>query len=88
MCENSALHVTQKRAEIVVENISTVSIAIRISWDKKDPFGAGAGGDSVLRKDVAPNTQISVPLKGHISVQVWAWDDSARLVDSCDQELK
>ena len=81
---SEVLSVTQIEAEIIVKNISKFSIAVRISWDGHDPNGIGKGKDSSLHSNVAPDMKISREFKDHTSVQLWAWNRSGQLIDSCN----
>ncbi len=81
------LFVQKTDSGITVYNMSDSPVVIRISWDGKDPHGIGAGEDSYLDNNVEPYDGITVPFKEHESVQVWAWDPSIKLVDSCNLQL-
>jgi hypothetical protein len=82
--EGKALKVIQTESEIAVENVSTGPVAIRISWDGKDPSGTGQGGDSYIDNWVTSRSWITRKFKDHKSVQVWAWGRSGALIDSCN----
>lgn len=82
--EGNALKVSQTVTAVIVENISPSPVAIRISWNECDPHGAGLPGcQSYLDNWVAPGERVQQPLSNFYSVQIWAWDSSGRLVDSC-----
>ncbi len=81
------LKVIQTESEIAVENVSSHPVAIRISWDGKDPHGRGDGGDSFIDNWVEPNEWISQKFRKHFSVQIWAWGSSTALVDSCNLSI-
>lgn len=81
--EGPVLEVIQTESEIAVENISNNPVAIRISWDGKDLYGKGEGGDSFIDNWVEPKEWVSQNFKKQFSVQVWAWGSSTALVDSC-----
>jgi hypothetical protein len=85
LCTGKALQVTQTQIEITVENIHNSTIAVRISWDGKDPNGTGQGEDSFINNAVTPNQVIKQEFKNHASVQIWAWDDSGQNIDSCSE---
>jgi hypothetical protein len=72
---------------VVVKNNSGEPIAIRISWDGKDPHGMGAGGDSFINNYVTSQQKVSISCKGYSSVQIWAWGSSGSLVDSFSTEI-
>jgi len=80
----NAMLVSQTESEIVVENISKSAIALRISWDNKDPSGTGKGEDPFINNWVTPGMRINRELKNHASAQVWAWGTSGELIDSCN----
>ncbi|MBN1993655.1 MAG: hypothetical protein JW953_13220 [Anaerolineae bacterium] len=82
--EGSILQVAQTLTEVVVENISTVPVAVRISWDGKDPWGIGDGEDSYFDDWFTSHEVVRRPFKHHQSVQVWAWGGSGGIVDSCN----
>lgn len=72
---------------LVVKNTSREPLAIRISWDGKDPHGMGAGGDSFINNYVTSKQEVSVEYKGYSSVQIWAWGSSGSLVDSFSTDI-
>lgn len=86
--EGRVLKVFQTPSEIVVENIYGSPVVIRVSWDGKDRDGVGKGGDSFIDDSVEPNERISRKFMDHASAQIWAWDPSGALVDSCDLSVK
>jgi hypothetical protein len=81
------LLVSQTESGIVVENTSSYPVAIRLSWDKRDPWGTGAGEDSFIDNWVPAGERVSQPFKEHSSVQIWAWGTSGSVVDSCSLSL-
>ncbi|MCP4366638.1 MAG: hypothetical protein GY797_00780 [Deltaproteobacteria bacterium] len=85
--EGNVLFVTQTDSEIIVKNISDFPVAIRISWDGGDPFGTGRGEDSFIDNWVPPGERVTRPFNEHTSTQIWSWDSSTALVDSCDLTL-
>ncbi|MCP4371179.1 MAG: hypothetical protein GY797_24150 [Deltaproteobacteria bacterium] len=85
--EGDVLLVIQTDSAIVVENIADVPIAIRISWDGGDPFGTGRGEDSFIDNWIPPGERVTRPFNEHTSTQIWSWDSSTALVDSCDLTL-
>ena len=44
--------------------------------------------DSFLDNWVEPKDEIRLPFKNFNSVQVWAWDSTGALVDSCSADLE
>jgi hypothetical protein len=88
LCHGSTLSVIQTRSEIVVENVSRSPVAIRVSWDKCDPWGIGPPGcRSYIDDRVRHGGRVRQTIKDETSVQVWAWDTTRELVDSCDSPL-
>ncbi len=80
--EGSVLRVTKLETQVQAENLSSDNVAIRISWDGKDPDGTGApGSDTAIREPVEPAGLMMRPIKNHTSVQVWAWRGDRGLVD-------
>ena len=86
LCDGPVLRVTQSRTEIIVENVSTSLVSVRISWDNQDPNGTGAGEDS-FATSIGSHQKLSRNFKEHTSVQVWAWDTSGVLEDSCNSSI-
>jgi hypothetical protein len=85
--EGKVLRVIQTESEIIVENISSNLVAIRVSWDKKDRHGVGKGDDSFINNWVRPNEWLNRKFLKHSSVQIWAWGTSGALVDSFSLSL-
>lgn len=83
----SAIAVFKTDSEIIVENISSSPLAIRVSWNKTDPHGTGEGVDSFINNFVPQGKQIKRKFNDYISVQVWAWNSSGALVDSCNLSI-
>lgn len=81
--QGSALLVSRHESKIEAENISSSPIAIRISWDGRDPYGTGKGADSYMNNWVPPGMKVNQEIKGHMSAQVWGWGSSGALLDSC-----
>ncbi len=89
LCKGDVLLVMQTKSDIEVKNVSNDPVAIRISWDEKDPGGSGAkGSDSYLDNWVKPGKLVTRKIKKHKSVQTWAWGNSGTLVDSCSSPVK
>jgi hypothetical protein len=80
--KGKVLKVFQTQQEIVVQNIYSSPVAIRVSWDRKDHDGVGKGGDSFIDDLVEPNEWVTGKFIGHTSVQIWAWGTTGALVDS------
>lgn len=86
--EGDVLFVIQTESEIIVENIYKSAVAIRLSWDNKDPYGTGAGVDSYINNWVPPKKSLKRKFKDHESVQTWAWGSSGALIESCNLMIK
>ena len=82
------LLISQTTQDIIVENISSGSVAIRVSWDDQDPWGRGdcpkSPEDCFIDNWVTPGEYVRGKIKAHISVQVWAWGTQDGLVDSAN----
>ena len=89
LCYGSTLLVIQTESEIVVENVSRSPVAIRVSWNGCDPWGDGGppGCRSCIDDWVEYEERVRQTIKNETSVQVWAWDSTHQLVDSCDSSL-
>lgn len=64
----------QDNLVVIIKNISTKALAIRISWDREDPFGNGDGLDSHLEPYLIPSQILSQDIKNHVTAEIWAWD--------------
>jgi hypothetical protein len=77
-----SLKVYQDGTNVVIENISTSPITVRISWDSNDPFAEGKGSDSYITKDPLESHQsFSREIKTHLSADVWAWNKEGKCID-------
>ena len=79
--------VSQTETKILVENLSTSPVSIRISWDDQDQNAMGKGEDSTMHSYVTQNMVIKQEIKEHFSVQVWAWGASGELADFCSVQI-
>lgn len=69
-----ALLAYQENTVVIVKNISTKPISVRVSWDRNDPFGVGDGLDSYFEPVLLPSQSFSQEIKNHITAEMWAWD--------------
>jgi hypothetical protein len=81
------LCVIRYNSELIVENIFQVNVAIRISWDKGDPWCTGGGEDSYIDNWVTPGEVIQREIKYHTSTQICVWGENGKLIDSVDLKL-
>ena len=81
--QGKVLWVTQTETKIIAKNVQDYPVAIRISWDGRDPYGTGKGRDSYIDNWVTSKERVSRNFSDHTSVQIWAWNSSGILVDSC-----
>lgn len=64
----------QENTVVIIKNISTKPLSVRVSWDRNDPFGTGDGLDSYFEPVLLPNQSFSQEIKNHITAEMWAWD--------------
>jgi len=81
LSQGSVLLAARSGSEIVIKNISGITVTVRVSWDKSDPWGNGDGEDSHVEAWVPPNTCFQRPIKHHTFVRVWAWNGSGGLAE-------
>ncbi len=86
-CRRGGLRVELTDSAIIVINISLDPLAIRISWDGKDPDGIGVGEDPFIDNWVEFGESVQREYQEHNSSQIWAWDESTELVAFCDLPL-
>ncbi|MFL7794717.1 MAG: hypothetical protein AB8I69_21415 [Anaerolineae bacterium] len=88
LCQGSTLLMIQTDSEIVVENVSESTVAIRVSWNECDPWGTGPPEcRSYIDNRVRQGERVRQTIRDETSVQVWVWDSTRELVDSCDSPL-